>query len=121
MGVPNVDIKTKVGQAMTKALKMTPDQLDKADGTKDGEFDMYRIVSVYMKQPQKIEELRKRIIAPNHRSSRCMNVYFVDNGDGKISAGDLFLHADGYYGERNSKGQDQYAYRLAWLCAPRKV
>jgi len=117
MGVPNVKLNSKVGKALAKTLGMTPDKLDRADGLKDGEFNMSRIVSIYTKQSSQIVKLRKRIIAPHH-ASKCENVYLVDNGDGKIGKGDLFLHADGYYSEKSASG---YSYRMARLFAPRKI
>ena len=41
------------------------------------------------------------------KCGKCENAYYVDNGDGKIGNGDLFLHSDGYF-----KVNREHAFRF---------
>lgn len=108
MDTPKIDIKVqpKLAELLAKTLQVKVKALDKLDGNEDESISLHDIL-------HKEGAFRDRIIQAKRPESGEI-IYFIDNGDKKIGKGDLFLHADGFYGVNTSKGK-QPAFRFARL------
>jgi len=94
-----------VASALAKTLGSTVDELYGQFKDKDGYFDFQAL--------KQNSRYANRIYDPYKYSLSCgkiENLYIVDNGDGKIGAGDLFMKGDGYYMQK-----DEMAFRYAVL------
>lgn len=112
MSTPNISTKSSLAEALATALGKSVAELDAMGGPTDGQIEFYSIA-----RGEGRLSLKSRIVPEEGIGyCTCENAFIVDNGDGKISAGDLFLHADGYYME-----DGEYAFRFAKLFEPRTV
>lgn len=105
MGTPNISVKSQLAGVLAKTLNTTPEKLDKMDGKKDGNI--------------RIRGLELPNVVEADLGTGCWITILVDNGDGKIGKGDLFLAGHPPY----LKKADTYNYefRFAKLFEQRKV
>lgn len=106
MSTPQIDTNKShklLSKWIAETLQTDVEKLDKADGNADGKINLYKLQ----------KDVYKGRIIQGRGYLNCENAWFIDNGDGKIGEGDLFLHSDGYY-----KVNYDYAFRFTHLFKP---
>lgn len=111
MSTPGISTNSDLARELAKALSKEVSRLDEMDGEKDN--------VIWIGGLKNNSSLRDRIFMFSTRPGYeiCENAFLVDNGDGKIGNGDIFLHADGYHQQKDGR----YAFRFAKLFAPRQL
>ena len=81
----NLQGESGLSKKIADMLGITVEQLDKVDGKADDMVEVNKLS----------EKFDKIVKIPG--GGQCENAYLIDNGDGIIGVGDLFIHADGKY------------------------
>ncbi len=111
----HIPVKSALARTLAKTLKVPIRKLDEMDGKRDTFIDLPEIERSKSKLG-----LGKRIfhawVPPHEKYGTCTNGgFFIDNGDGKIGKGDLFV----FY--LTQAFANCTMYRFARLFKPRKV
>lgn len=105
MGTPIIPVKSDLANTLAKTLNSTPKKLDKLDGQKNGEIS--------------IRGLNLPNVIELDVLTGCWVNILIDNGDGKIGKGDLFLQGYPPYIKKNvKKGAHNHEFRFAKLFEP---
>lgn len=118
--------------ALSKFFRKSFDELDAADGEKDGGISLGAANNNYsglMANSDFASKIAHPLSMHMLMGGICENIFVIDNGDGKIGEGDLLLHADGYYQEKGKVSSGflgvfpayslDFAFRVAPLFSPR--
>jgi hypothetical protein len=94
MGVPSIPTKSPLATLLANTLGTTVKSLYKKYGYKAPSGER-RISVVDLKYSRAYGNWKR--ITKGQGYGKCENTYLIDNGDGAIGNGDLYLHADGFY------------------------
>lgn len=95
MGMPLIATDSKLAKAFAKTLNTKVDILaEKFGGPGEGDDR----IDIYSMEKSKKYKDKIYYAGDDFKCDKCMYAFFVDNGDGKIGKGDLFLHFDDFYG-----------------------
>lgn len=95
MSMPLIATDSKLAKVLAKTLNTKVDILaEKFGGPGEGNDH----IDIYSMDKSKKYKDKIYYAGDDFGCDKCLYAFFVDNGDGKIGKGDLFLHFDGYYG-----------------------
>ena len=101
MGTPGIPKNSALAKSLAETLGTTVEALHRQFKYGDQGISFFNL---------KESDAYKNRVSKGRHIGPCENAYVVDNGDGKISKGDLFLHVDGLF-QINCK----YAFRFVKL------